>query len=74
MYDTRTNLSKQVVEEVVSFFKNKVYKTVIPRNVKLAEAPSFGKPILLYDKNSIGAFSYSKLSKEILKNGEKSIR
>jgi chromosome partitioning protein len=71
MYDTRTNLSRQVVEEVIAYFKNKVYKTVIPRNVKLAEAPSFGKPINLYDAASIGALSYYNLSKEILKNGEK---
>jgi chromosome partitioning protein len=71
MYDTRTNLSKQVVEEVIAYFKNKVYKTIIPRNVKLAEAPSFGKPINLYDPASVGALSYYNLSKEILDNGEK---
>ena len=71
MYDTRTNLSKQVVEEVIAYFKNKVYKTIIPRNVKLAEAPSFGKPINLYDPTSVGAMSYYNLSKEILNNGEK---
>jgi chromosome partitioning protein len=71
MYDTRTNLSKQVVEEVIAYFKNKVYKTIIPRNVKLAEAPSFGKPINLYDPTSVGAMSYYNLSKEILHNGEK---
>ena len=69
MYDTRTNLSKQVVEEVIAYFKQKVYKTIIPRNVKLAEAPSYGKPIKLYDPNSIGALSYYKLSKEIISNG-----
>lgn len=74
MYDTRTNLSKQVVEEVISYFKNKVYKTIIPRNIKLAEAPSFGKPISVYDPNSMGAISYYNLSKEIMKNGEKSVR
>jgi chromosome partitioning protein len=72
MYDTRTNLSKQVVEEVIAYFKNKVYKTIIPRNVKLAEAPSFGKPINRYDAASVGALSYYNLSKEILTNGEKS--
>ena len=65
MYDTRTNLSKQVVEEVIAYFKNKVYKSIIPRNVKLAEAPSFGKPINLYDPNSVGALSYYNLSKEL---------
>jgi len=69
MYDTRTNLSKQVVEEVIAYFKKKVYKTIIPRNVKLAEAPSYGKPIKLYDPNSVGALSYYKLSKEIIENG-----
>ncbi len=69
MYDTRTNLSKQVVEEVIAYFKKKVYKTIIPRNVKLAEAPSFGKPIKMYDSKSIGALSYYKLTQEILKNG-----
>jgi len=68
MYDTRTNLSKQVTEEVISYFKNKVYKTIIPRNVRLAEAPSYGKPINIYDPNSVGALSYLNLSKEVLKN------
>jgi chromosome partitioning protein len=69
MYDTRTNLSRQVVEEVLAYFKGKVYKTIIPRNVRLAEAPSFGKPICLYDPESVGARSYDKLSKEIM-NGD----
>jgi chromosome partitioning protein len=71
MYDTRTNLSKQVTEEIVTYFKNKVYKTVIPRNVKLAEAPSYGQPISIYDPRSVGAQSYYNLSKEIVENGEK---
>ncbi|HUT66646.1 MAG TPA: AAA family ATPase [Spirochaetota bacterium] len=71
MYDTRTNLSKQVMEEIIAYFKNRVYKTVIPRNVKLAEAPSYGKPISSYDPKSIGALSYYNLSKEIVENGEK---
>jgi len=74
MYDTRTNLSRQVVEEVISYFKNKVYKTIIPRNVRLAEAPSYGQPINLYDPSSIGALSYYKLSREIMHNGEKGAR
>jgi chromosome partitioning protein len=74
MYDTRTNLSKQVVEEVISYFKSKVYKTIIPRNIKLAEAPSYGRPINLYDPSSIGALSYYKLSREILHNGKKGTR
>jgi len=72
MYDTRTNLSKQVVEEVISYFKNKVYKTIIPRNIKLAEAPSYGMPICLYDPKSLGALSYYNLSREIMKNGQES--
>ncbi len=66
MFDTRTNLSRQVVEEVLAYFKGKVYKTIIPRNVRLAEAPSFGKPISIYDPQSVGALSYNKLSKEII--------
>jgi chromosome partitioning protein len=74
MYDTRTNLSHQVVEEVVAYFKNKVYKTIIPRNVRLAEAPSYGQPISIYDPKSIGAVSYFKLSREVLRNGEKGAR
>ena len=68
MYDGRTNLSAQVVEEVKKYFKNKVYRTVIPRNVRLAEAPSFGQPIMLYDENSKGSEAYMKLSEEIIKN------
>ena len=70
MFDVRNNLSHQVVEEVRSHFKDKVFKTIIPRNVKLSEAPSHGKPILLYDINSKGAESYLNLAKEILLNGE----
>lgn len=68
MFDGRTNLSIQVVEEVKKHFKNKVYKTVIPRNVRLAEAPSFGQPIMLYDETSKGSEAYIKLSDEIIKN------
>jgi chromosome partitioning protein len=74
MYDSRTNLSRQVVEEVIAYFKNKVYKTIIPRNVRLAEAPSYGKPINLYDPTSLGALSYLNLSKEFIKNGKESTR
>jgi len=69
MFDVRTNLSTQVLEEVTKFFKDKVYKTIIPRNVKLSEAPSFGKPVLLYQPHSVGASSYIELAKEIIKNG-----
>jgi chromosome partitioning protein len=69
MFDVRNNLSHQVAEEVQSHFKDKVFKTIIPRNVKLSEAPSHGKPILLYDINSKGAESYLNLAREILTNG-----
>ena len=65
MFDSRTNLSLQVVEEVKNFFKGKVYKTIIPRNVRLAEAPSFGMTILQYDPLSKGAKAYLNLAKEI---------
>ncbi len=70
MYDNRLNLSRQVVEEVNEYFGNKVYKTFIKRNVRLGEAPSHGKPILLYDINSTGAQNYMDLVSEILKNNE----
>lgn len=66
MFDSRTNLSIQVIEEVKKFFPNKVYKTLIPRNVRLSEAPSFGKPIIYYDIASKGAESYLDLAGEIL--------
>ena len=71
MYDIRTNLSNQVVKEVKKYFENKVYKTVIPRNVKLSEAPSYGMPITLYDPKSKGAKSYDKFTKEFLKINNK---
>ena len=71
MYDMRTNLSNQVVKEVKRYFEDKVYKTVIPRNIKLSEAPSFGMPITLYDAKSKGARAYEKLAREVLKNNEK---
>ncbi len=67
MYDIRTNLSNQVVKEVKKYFNNKVYKTVIPRNVRVSEAPSYGLPITIYDPHSKGARSYEKLGKEFLK-------
>lgn len=66
MYDTRTVLSEQVVEEARSHFGKKVFKTIIPRNVRLAEAPSFGQPIVFYDPSSSGAKAYESLSREIL--------
>ena len=68
MYDARTNLSNQVVKEVKKYFEDKVYKTVIPRNVRLSEAPSYGMPINLYDPKSTGASAYEKFAKELLKN------
>jgi len=70
MYDIRTNLSNQVVKEVKGYFNDKVYKNVIPRNVKLSEAPSYGMPISIYDPKSKGAKSYEKFVKEFLKNNE----
>ncbi len=68
MYDSRTNLSNQVMEEVKKFFPDSVFKTVIPRNVRLSEAPGYGEPIISYDKYSKGARSYLKLAKEVIKN------
>lgn len=70
MYDSRTKLSNQVVKEVNKFFENKVFETVIPRNVRLSEAPSFGLPIVVYDPMSKGARSYDKLAKEFLKKNK----
>src|SRR5262245_25451554 len=66
MYDARLNLSQQVAEEARKFFSERVYQTMIPRNVRLSEAPSFGKPIVLYDPQSTGADSYRQLAKEVL--------
>lgn len=66
MFDTRTNLSHQVAREVKEYFGDKVYKTVIPRNVRLSEAPSFGKPISLYDRHCAGAKAYKRLAREII--------
>lgn len=66
MADFRTNLTREVVQEVRNYFKDKVYKTIIPRSIRLTEAPSFGKSIALYDKDSIGAQKYADLSKEVL--------
>ena len=66
MFDERTNLSRQVEEEIRGFFKTKVYRSVIPRNVRLSEAPSFGKPIQLYEIKSAGSKAYMALAKEML--------
>ncbi len=66
MYDSRNNLSRQVADEARALFKERVFKTVIPRNVRLSEAPSYGKPIILYDIGSKGAQSYLALAKELI--------
>ena len=71
MFDSRINLSHQVAEEADKHFKDLVFKTRIPRNVRLGEAPSFGKPICLYDPNSAGARSYKDLAREIIKTRAK---
>lgn len=70
MFDKRTNLSIQVVEEVRKYFASTVFKTVIPRNVRLSEAPSYGMPIIAYDKNSKGAECYTYLAAEIIKKNK----
>jgi chromosome partitioning protein len=70
MFDSRNNLSHQVAEEVKNHFKDKVFRTVIPRNIRLSEAPSYGKPVLLYDIHSRGAESYLNLAREIMMDGK----
>ena len=69
MYDSRTKLSQDVVQQVTMYFKERVFSTVIPRNVRLSEAPSHGKPICQYDPNCFGAKSYEKLAAEVLARG-----
>ncbi|MGJ9459184.1 ParA family protein [Oceanobacillus sp. CF4.6] len=71
MLDARTNLGIQVIEEVKKYFQDKVYKTIIPRNVRLGEAPSHGLPIIIYDPKSKGAEVYLELAKEVMVNGER---
>jgi chromosome partitioning protein len=71
MYDDRTNLARQVADDLKEFFENEVFTTVIPRSIRLAEAPSYGKPILMYDPRSKGAESYIRLAKEILENEQR---
>jgi len=68
MYDNRTNLSQQVAEEVRNHFDKKVYNSIIPRNIRLSEAPSYGLPITIYDEKSKGAESYMELAKEVIAN------
>lgn len=69
MYDSRTKLGDQVIEEVRNYFKEKMYKTIIPRNIRLSEAPSYGKSIIDYDPNCRGALAYNNFTKEVIKNG-----
>ena len=71
MFDARTNLSQQVVREIRNYFKEQVFKTVIPRNVVLAEAPSHGRPVLLYSIGSIGAQAYLGLAREVIDYAKK---
>lgn len=74
MYDGRLNLTQQVVTEVKRFFPQKVYASVIPRNVRLSEAPSFGKPVYYYDRNSKGSMAYDEFAKEFLKKNNKKLK
>jgi chromosome partitioning protein len=69
MFDNRLNLSQQVLEETRRFFAERVYRTVIPRNVRLSEAPSFGKPVVVYDPSCAGSMSYMNLAKEVIERG-----
>jgi chromosome partitioning protein len=73
MFDGRTNLARQVAVEAKNFFGESVFETVIPRNVKLSESPSFGKPIFLYDSESLGAKAYLNLASELVENNKKSM-
>jgi chromosome partitioning protein len=68
MYDSRLRLSNQVVDEVNKHFQQMVFKTIIQRNIKLSESPSFGKPVILYDASSTGSLNYLNLAKEVLQN------
>jgi chromosome partitioning protein len=69
MLDARTNLGIQVIDEVKKYFQDKVYHTIIPRNIRLSEAPSHGQPIIIYDPRSRGAEVYLELAKEVVVNG-----
>ena len=71
MYDSRLNLTVQVVAELKKYFPQKIYHTVIPRNVRLSEAPSFGQPVLYYDRSSKGSAAYEELAEEFLKKNRK---
>ena len=71
MFDERTNLARQVVNDIREYFKEKVFKTIIPRNIRLGEAPSFGRPIMLYDIRSKGSETYLNLAREVIRHNEK---
>jgi len=71
MYDSRLNLCRQVAQEAQEYFGPKMFKTVVPRNVRLAEAPSFGKPILMYDVQSVGAKSYIAVAQELIRRSDR---
>jgi chromosome partitioning protein len=73
MHDPRIKLAEQVIAEVKKFFPDKVYRTIIPRNVRLSEAPSYGKPIFSYDPECKGAQAYKSFTKEVIENGTKRI-
>jgi len=72
MFDKRNRLSYEIANEIKSYFKEKVFNSVIPRNVRLSEAPSYGKPVILYDINSSGSISYLNLTKEVIENDARS--
>lgn len=74
MYDSRNNLCHQVASEIQGHFHDEVYETIIPRNITLAEAPGFGRPVIIYDIGTKGAQAYLRLAEEVIKNGEKSLR
>jgi len=69
MYDKRNNLSKEVMEEIYKHFKGSIFNSIIPRNVRLSEAPSYGQPIALYELKSKGAQAYRKLAQEVISHG-----
>jgi len=71
MFDQRANLSRQVVNDIREYFKEKVFHSIIPRNIRLGEAPSFGRPIMLYDIRSKGSETYLNLAREVIRNHEK---
>ena len=73
MYDARLRLSNQVVDEVTKHFQQMVFKTLIQRNIKLSESPSFGKPVILYDASSTGSINYLNMAKELLQKNEESV-